>query len=320
MKKAFAVTLKSIEYLGDPIGNDIFLEIEAGAHFLKYDKKIQHGAKTDINQEVGYFETEENNVQVLIRVKITEKDILFDDSGNVKGLLKIDLLLPLPQSQTFEIKVSENRGVSSKRGAIFRVVLEAAAAIRYVEDVDQQGWLKVLPLSGKEDEIFSIPMYLKIQVDGKDEAREYFSILEGVLKNTKASIKLKEGGSSRFSKNNPHKKAVNLTYSISKKTLKLGRKTYKTTDYPEAPWTKGTYDIEIPDYPHELGLRHIDTAPHATTWFRINYEKDRYIHTGGVSLGCITLTEKNRWDELYLILISARKGDDINIGIFTVVD
>lgn len=319
MKKAFAVTLKNIEYLGDSVGNDIFLEVEVGAHFLKYNQKIQHGAKTDINQEVGYFEIEENNVPVLIRVKITEKDILFDDSGNVKGLLKIDLLLSLPQSQTFEIKVSENRGVLSKRVAIFKVVLEAAVAIRYAEDVDRQGWLKVK--SDDSGDEFSIPTCLKIRLDYQNEGREYFTILEGARKDTKASVLLKEDSASRFSKINPHKKSVNLIYSIAKKTVKRGKKIYKTTDYPDAPWTKGIYDIEIPDNPHKLGLPFIDIAPHATTWFRISHpDHDRYLHTGGLSRGCITLTEKKRWEELYFVLIAARKGDDMNVGVLTVVD
>lgn len=141
-----------------------------------------------------------------------------------------------------------------------------------------------------------------------------------MLKNIQASVLLKEDRSSRFSKINPHKKQVNLTYSISKKILKMGRKTYTTIDYPDAIWKKGTYDIEIPDYPHEGGLDYENSATHTTTWFRVDHKDDRYIHTGMRSRGCITLTENNRWDELYIVFISARKGDDVSVGILTVID
>ena len=321
MKKVFAVNLKNIEYLGDSIGDDIFLEVEINGSFLKYNRKIKHDVLAQVNQEIGYFETEKNNLSLPVNIKITEDDILFDDIGSTKGLLKIDLSLPLSQSITFEVKVNEKRGASGKRVARFQVILEATAPVRYVEDVDQQGWLKVLLLNNKEDEVFSIPINLKIQLDSRDENREHFTILEGVKKDTKASVLLKEDGTSRFVIINPHKKPVNLIYSISKKTLKFGKKVYKTTDYPEAPWIKGFYDIEIPDDPHKLGLRFIDIAPHATTWFRTNHpDGDRYLHTGGLSLGCITLIEKERWEELYLFLISARKGDNLNVGTITVVD
>lgn len=319
MKKVFVVNFKNIEYLGDTIGDDIFSEIKVADQFLKIDKKIKRGDKAAINKEVAYFETEKNLLELPINIKMTEDDALFDDVGVAQGTMRVDLDTPLPQNKIFEIRVREKRGASGKRAAIFRVVLEADYAVRYVEDVDRQGWLRVKPDNGGEE--FSIPIHLKVQLGGKDDGREHFAILEGIRKNTKASVKLKKDSPSRFSKNNPHKKSAILIYSISKKTLKFGKKTYKTTDYPEAPWTKGIYNIEIPDNPHKLGLAFIGLAPHAITWFRISHpDGDRYLHTGGRSRGCITLIEQKRWDELYWILISTRRGDNLNIGTITVVD
>ncbi len=318
MKKVFILKLKSLEYLGDAIGNDIILEIQIGDQSSKIKLKIDHGDTLEINQGIGYFETEENYLELPTRITIIEKDILFDDVGYAEGMTKIDLAARLSKSQSFEIKVNEKRGVLSKRVAVFRAIIEAAPAIRFVKDVDQQSWLMVRSQDDSKD--FAIPLYLKVQIDSKDEGREYFTILEGVHKNTKASVSIKEDGTSRFKKINPHKKGAYLTYSISKKTLRLGRKVYKTIDYAEAPWARGIYDIEIPDYPHKLGSRYTNIALRATTWFHVNYGEDRYIHTGGRSLGCITLTETNRWDELCFILISARKGDNRCVGVLTVVD
>ena len=133
------------------------------------------------------------------------------------------------------------------------------------------------------------------------------------------NITLGDNGESRFSKTNPHTKSAKLTYSISKKILTIGRKRYTTVDYPNAMWTKGIYDIEIPDYPHAGGNAYPNNK-HATTWFRIYHPEDRYLHTGERSLGCITVTENNRWDELYTLLIAARKGDDKNIGTVKVIE
>ena len=294
MKKAFVINLKSVEYTGDAIGNDIFLEIGIGGIFSKYDKKIKHSTRAEINREIGYFETEKTSVELPISIQITEDDILFDDIGDTKGLMEIDLSLPLPQEKILEVKVNERRSIAGKRTGIFRVFIEAAPAIRYTEDVDGRGWLRVKP--DDEGEEFSIPIYLKVRYDAVYRGREYFVILEGVKKDVKALVSVKPDGTSRFSKINVHGKPVNLIYSLSKKTLKYGRKKYKTADYPDAPWTKGVYDIALPDYPHELGLRYAEESSHATTWFRINHpDGDRYVHTGGVSRGCITIIEKERW-------------------------
>lgn len=80
------------------------------------------------------------------------------------------------------------------------------------------------------------------------------------------------------------------------------------------------YDIEIPDYPHSGGARYEKQAPRAKTWFRIGHNGERYLHTGGYSLGCITITEIIRWVEIYNKLIKARKGDSISVGILEVID
>ena len=97
-------------------------------------------------------------------------------------------------------------------------------------------------------------------------------------------------------------------------------KIYETVDYKNSPWEKGLYDIEIPDYPHLVGARYEKQAPRAKTWFRIGHNGEKYLHTGGRSLGCITVTENTRWAEIYNALIKARKGDSVSVGILEVID
>lgn len=43
---------------------------------------------------------------------------------------------------------------------------------------------------------------------------------------------------------------ANAAYSISKKIFTINGKQYNAIDYPDAPWIKGTYNMEIPDFPH----------------------------------------------------------------------
>lgn len=79
-------------------------------------------------------------------------------------------------------------------------------------------------------------------------------------------------------------------------------------------------EIEIPDYPHSGGARYEKQAPRAKTWFRIGHSGERYLHTGGRSLGCITIIETTRWAEIYNVLVKARKGDFVSAGILEVVN
>ena len=116
---------------------------------------------------------------------------------------------------------------------------------------------------------------------------------------------------------------VHLTYSISKNILKFGAKTYKTKqhpDYVEPPKT-GLYDLEIPDFPHDLAAGYLDRAALAEVWFPIGHDKSgRYLHVGLATEGCITMTEIEKWDELCKILLKARKGDGVSIGTVKIID
>ncbi|MEK7198102.1 MAG: hypothetical protein AAB648_01405, partial [Patescibacteria group bacterium] len=58
----------------------------------------------------------------------------------------------------------------------------------------------------------------------------------------------------------------------------------------------------------------------AMTWFKIGHGGERYLHAGGLSLGCITVIETSRWMEVYNILIRARKDDFMSVGVLEVVD
>ena len=323
MLKSIQLKLLKVKYSGDSVGRDIHVEIEVLGKFLRVDKRIEPSTTTEINREVGRFETDRGLFQAEVFITVIEKDFLFNDVGNTNGSVKINTTLSKPQQFVFEVQIRESRSIFDKfwgkASAVFEITLEVetSEAIRYVPD-EGDGWLKVV-LEDKYSEE-SLPAYLKVKVDRADAKREYFTILEGPYRGRPASVILQNNGSSQFITGVRHESMVRAQYSISQKAFILKGKKYKTTDYPETPWEKGLYDIEIPDAPHKGGENYLSQSKRAKTWFRIGHDGERYLHAGGFSLGCITVIEANRWTEIYNNLIKARKGDFMSVGVLEVVD
>ena len=323
MLKSVRLKLLKIKYNGDSVGRDIRVEIEILGKFLRVDKRIKAGTTEEINREVGRFETDQGLFQTEVFITVIEKDFLFNDVSNAKGSIKINTTLSKPQQFIFEAQVRESRSIFGKfwgtKTAVFEITLEAEAsdAIHYVPD-EGDGWLKVVMEDKPPEE--SLPAYLKVKVDRSDAKREYFTILEGPHRGRPASVILQDDGSSQFITGIRHEPMIRAKYSISQETFILNGKKYKTTDYPEAPWEKGLYDIEIPDSPHKGGRNYLSQSKRAMTWFRIGHDGERYLHAGGLSLGCITVIETGRWMEIYNALIKARKGDFMSVGVLEVID
>jgi hypothetical protein len=245
--------------------------------------------------------------------------MLFNDVGSVERTVKVDMNKPNPQKFSFGVEIREKRfgKIWGKSVAEFEATIEALVmdAIKYIPDVNN-GWLKVKII---EAEDVSLPAFLKVQSEFFERDREYFTILEGPYKNKKVSVSL-DNGNSRLLIDIKYEPPIKLQYSISQKKLIIGSKKYNATDHPESPWQKGWYDIELPDYPHPKGRSYVETASRAMSWFRIGHTGERYLHTGSRSLGCITIIEVEKWNEIYDKLIKARKDDFLSIGVLEVVD
>lgn len=323
MFKSIQLKLAKIKYSGDSIGDDVRLEIEVLGKFLRIDKRIKAGAVAEINREVGRFETDRGLFYAEVSITVIEKDLLFNDVGSIKGSIKINTGVIKPQQFVFEAQLKETRSILGKfwgkKTANFEIILEAniTDTVRYISE-GKNGWLTVK--IENHTSIVSLPVYLKVKPEYIDNRREYFTILEGAYRNKRASVKIENDGSSNLISGVQHETEARASYSISQKIFTLNGKTYKTVDYKNAPWKKGLYDIEIPDYPHHGGARYEKQAPRAKTWFRIGHSGERYLHTGGRSLGCITVIETAHWAEIYNALIKARKGDFMSVGILEIVD
>ena len=322
MFKKVQFKLTKIKYTGKSIGNNIRVNIGILDKTLQIDKRIKVGSTVEFMEEVGIFPTDQKSFTTKTKITITEKDALFNDTNNNEKAIKVDTENPKPQKFVYTVELREKRFWKNwgKSIAKFEVTIEALVieAIKYIPDVDN-GWLKVKIVDGN---IIYLPAFLKVQPEYVEGGREYFTILEGSYKNQKASVSLdnENNKNSRLLSDVKHEPVIRLKYSISKKRLIIDNKEYKATDYMDAPWKKGWYDIELPDYPHNDPGNYVNISSRFKTWFRIGHEGERYLHTGRVSLGCITITEVERWNEIYDKLIKARKGDFLSAGVLEVTD
>lgn len=318
-----SIQLKLLKYSGGSIGDDIRVEIDIAGQFLRIDKTIKVGAIAAINEEIGKFETDQKLFKADVKIVVIEKDALFNDVGDIVENIKIDTDILKPQLFIYRVQIKETHSILGKfwgkKTANFEITLEVNVedAVQYVSE-GKYGWLNAKFEDNQSIE--SLPVYLKVKPEYIDNGREYFIILEGAYRDRRASFKLGDSGASNLISGIKHESEVRVIYSISRKTLILNGKKYAIVDYKSAPWKKGLYDIEIPDYPHSGGARYEKKAPRAKTWFRIGHDGERYLHTGGRSLGCITVIEIIRWVEIYDVLIKARKNDSVSVGVLEVVD
>ena len=324
MTKLIQFTLAKIKYSGDSIGDDIRIEIECPNHSLDVNKEIKHGGEAVINTAIGNFITDQSLFSLPVSVKVIERDLIFNDVGSAQKEFKVDTQNTAPQFLTVPIEIKEARNHLTKKKAFFEVIFEAKILepVAYVTyEGGKGGW--TLVSSGEHQDDISLPMYLKVQIEKQNSERHYFKILEGVRHGERASVTTNVGGIPTLQTRSPHKGSVRLTYSISKQRVMFKSRQYMAAQHPDDPhpWEKGLYNVEIPDAPHRFGESYLDRAALAKVWFKVSHpDNDRYLHTGRVSLGRVTLTEIERWDDLCKVLLTARKGDGLNIGRLEVVD
>jgi|CXWL01.1.fsa_nt_gi hypothetical protein len=318
MRKAI-LQLTGIEYSGESIGDDIRIEIEALGTLLAFNKQLTSKESIILDKEIGQAFIDQSTLNISVGMRIIERDLVFNDVGSKNISIRIN-----PKGNQYEkskhlVKVRESRGTSNTKEAHFYVGLELIVieSDHYIKETDQ-GWvIVVLDESSKK---ISLPSYLRIQLNSTKSGRNYFTIMEGPFQGKTGSVKLDENGSSFIAEGNPYNSPIRMKYSISKKTLTVKEETYKTIDYEEKPWQKGLYDIELPDVPHKGGQNYLTASSKAFVWFRVGHTGERYIHIGRRTLGCITLTEHDRWNGLYDLLIKARKGDSTSIGTLEIID
>ena len=86
-----------------------------------------------------------------------------------------------------------------------------------------------------------------------------------------------------------------------------------------------TYSVEVKEQgailSSNVALFEVELEAQVTPTTRYVADKgDRYLHMGRASLGCMTVTERTRWDGLCAVLVRPRKGDGVSVGTVEVVD
>lgn len=208
------------------------------------------------------------------------------------------------------------------------VTCETFPATRYITNTDGKGWLMVRfvkPLNPAEPTYPPLPQYLKVRLDSEKDGREYFTIVEGKLKDTKASVKLKDDGGSYLSKNEPpHTGPATVVFNRRSEKLHFNGKALIAVTDPANKTPVGSWKLDIPYEIHSLGFGYEAHSIFAATWFRIASESedgvtDRYLHSGNISAGCTTVKDLAEWTQLYHYLIRSRDGD-LHVGTLKVVD
>ena len=188
---------------------------------------------------------------------------------------------------------------------------------RYVVG-DKNGWIRVKRDDSAQE--ISLPEYLQVELMQHRLGRDYFKISEGVERGQKCSVKqgnLKSGVPD-------YQTSASVTFSLSKQLLTYSSGMVMAITDTSNPVPVGSYPIQIPDFPHPLGNNYLHKTDYAMSWFYLGYgkavsgSKDRYLHPGRVSEGCVTVSPAG-WTQLYKYLITSRSGDASNVGRLTVV-
>ncbi|MEK7618888.1 MAG: hypothetical protein AAB416_01440 [Patescibacteria group bacterium] len=128
MPKTIVLKLAEIRYTGRSIGNDVCVEIEVFGAMTKFETKLKTGASVKPNLEIGKTVLGEKTLAIPATIRVTERDILFPDTENLKIVFKINPSAPFPQHSVSTIEVRESRGFLTKKGARFEIVIEASVA------------------------------------------------------------------------------------------------------------------------------------------------------------------------------------------------
>lgn len=122
MAKAISLKILNLHYGDKSIGNNIILEV--GEKYFP-EQIIKSGSDFIYDQLVEEFRGVSQAFQIPIRIKVTEKDFLWSDVGEIHETLTIDPQ-SLPQIFTFQLKAQEKNKLSfSKATAEFTITLEA---------------------------------------------------------------------------------------------------------------------------------------------------------------------------------------------------
>lgn len=320
--KRLVFKLKKITHKGDSVGRDISVSGTINGNlFSVSERRIQKHASREYDERLTQIDAIVEIVEAPVdfHCAISERDLRWNDIGESDEQINLDLNTTT-NNFSINISVAEKWWFFLKRKAVF--VLEFEVYVfkeeTYINETDSHGWLNVL-VEGIDSPV-SLPRYLAIERISKKDDRIQFRISEGFYKNKLASVNAPSSSDDYFKTGILERFPVDMSYSRSSKTFILNGKKYQAVESASNKLNRGEFDVLIADMPHLFGRDYFDDSDFATTWFRIIDGDEKYIHIGEVSDGCLTITNHDKWDEIYSLLILARKGDGRHIGVLKVIE
>ena len=211
---------------------------------------------------------------------------------------------------------------------------------RYVNLVDDTGWIRILGESGQSVYLFE---YTKLKLAGSSAGRTQFEVMDGPLKSVKGSLSdanariylgsrapIQTGAVLNVTYGKPDPKwfsaargqtlnqqlatgaiaGAHVDISLNSVWVPQPDSSGRMLTYSAIP--KGKYKIRLPDVAHKADMtdfyrRVAPTLKYDQVWFPIEFgDRSRYVHVGNLSEGCVTVPSLEKWALVYKALISHR--------------
>lgn len=196
-KQGVIVWLRSIEYTGGNIGKDTAFNLWVNGNKTPLIVDMEAGTTRFFDKVLFMQGVMDQDIELSISANVVEKDFVDDEGANSLKFIarRVQGRQAVPP---LRVAVQENLGRVLSKGpvATFTFTVEAEylefghPGVRYVVATDS-GWLLVRGQNGAED--FSLPYLLQVQVTRVTRDREFFTVLEGPLRGTKGSVRLRDG-------------------------------------------------------------------------------------------------------------------------------
>jgi uncharacterized protein YutE (UPF0331/DUF86 family) len=317
--KVIFLSIISAQIRGDDLGDDFQLEI--------YSKTITSIVTLSKNDDefkppqssISTIFLEDNTPTVNVKFKAREVDPVADDVGEFN--LTIDTTFKSEDPQTHDISIvvqGAGRGERNMKAAIdVKISISRSMGIAQISEVEPNGWVLAKNTNGQT---ISLPSGTAINLKSIQEGRENFEIIEGSQKGVLASVGLDKNGLTHLTSKVARTSACRMKLIRDRWVLQIaGLGDFAIKGIPASEMIyPGTYNVCLPDVPHQGGKRYRSKARHAESWFRIGDDSDRYLHPGARSKGCLTVTDISQWELIFSYVINCRL-DDSHVGTLDVI-
>lgn len=183
----------------------------------------------------------------------------------------------------------------------------------------RDGWMRIrIEPSG---EIVTVPEHLQVDLERSTGDRDFFTVIEGTHQGKRCSLTRGNLTPSAIALRKP----AQLFLDLSKGALRCESLQIGAQVDPSNPLPVGQHPVQLPDFPHNKGIKYLDESRYAKSWFYIGSGsavtgetgRDRYLHPGMISAGCVTIDALD-WTALYELIIRCRGSDGKTVGTITV--